>query len=69
MYINKPSATKIEAADRVNLCIVLSIGLNSGNHEKLVKYLCLYPCPDLPKYPHFHESPKRLLLSDIQLKH
>ena len=42
MYINKPSATKIEAADRVNLCIVLSTGLNSENHEKLVK--CLYPC-------------------------
>ena len=46
MYINKPSATKIEAADRVNLLhSILSTGLNSGNHEKLVK--CLYPCPDI----------------------
>ena len=26
-------------------CIVLSAGLNSANHEKLVK--CLYPCPDI----------------------
>ena len=41
MYINKPSTTKIEDADRVYFCIVLSAGLNS---EKLVK--CLYPCPD-----------------------
>ena len=48
MYINKPSATKIEAADRVNLFIVLSTGLNSGNHEKLVK--CLYPCPDIRNF-------------------
>ena len=54
MYINKPSVTKIEEADWVNylkkpteliFCIVLSTGLNSGNHEKLVK--CLYPCPDI----------------------
>ena len=46
MYINKPSATKTEAVDRVNLLhIVLSTGLNSANHEKLVK--CLYRCPDI----------------------
>ena len=45
MYINKPSATKIEAVDRVIFCIVLSTGLNSWNHKKLVK--CLYPCPDI----------------------
>ena len=45
MYINKPSETKIEAADRVIFCIVLSTGWNSGNHENLVKYL--YPCLDI----------------------
>ena len=43
MYTNKSSATKIEAADRVNF--LHSTGLNSGNHEKLIK--CLYPCPDI----------------------
>ena len=63
MYINKPSATKIEAADRVNLLhSTISTGLNSGNHENLVK--CLYP--SLPRYP---IVTKRLLLSDIQTKH
>ena len=31
MYINKPSVTKIEAADRVNLFIVLAAALNSKN--------------------------------------
>ena len=40
MYIDKPSATKTESADRV-----VSTGLDSGNHEKLIKYL--YPCPDI----------------------
>ena len=45
MYINKPTATKIEAADRVNLLHGTELqGLNSGNHEKLVR--CLFPCPD-----------------------
>ena len=29
MYIKKPSVTQIEAADRVNLCIVPAAGLNS----------------------------------------
>ena len=37
MYINKPSVTKIEAADRVNLCIVVAAGLKSTNFENLVK--------------------------------
>ena len=41
MYINKPSVTKIEAADRV----YLAAGSNSTNLESLVK--CLYPCPDM----------------------
>ena len=43
MYINRPSGTKMEAADRVNL--LHRTGLNSGNLEKLVQ--CLYPCPDI----------------------
>ena len=60
MYINKPSVTKIEAANRVNLLLVLSAGLNTANHEKLVKYL--YPCPDIR---HFMIVTKRLLLSDV----
>ena len=45
MYINKPSATKIKAAERDNLCIILSTALNSADHENLVKYL--YPCLDI----------------------
>ena len=46
MYINKPSVTKIEAVDRVNLLhIVLAAALNSTNLQNLVK--CLYPCLDM----------------------
>ena len=45
MYINKPSVTKIEAADRVDLCIVLAAAVNSTNLQNLVK--CLYPCLDV----------------------
>ena len=60
MYINKPSVTKIEAADRVNLLLtVLAGGLNSRNLENLVK--CLYPCSDMC---HFMIVTKKLLLSD-----
>ena len=61
MYINKPSVTKIEAADRVNL---LHAGLNIANLENVVK--CLYPCPDMR---HFMIVTKKLLLSDIKIKH
>ena len=57
MYINKPSATKIEAAERDNLfhnsiltCLI------SGNHENLVKYL--YPCLDIR---HFMIVTKKIL--------
>ena len=42
MYINKPSVTKTEAADS---SMVVAAGLNSTNHENLVK--CLYLCPDM----------------------
>ena len=64
MDINKPSVTKIEAVDRVNLCIVLAAALNSTNLQNLVK--CLYSCLDMG---HFMIVTKRLLLSDIEIKH
>ena len=48
MYINKPSVTKVEAADRVNLFHSTSASLNSTNVESLVN--CLYPCPDIPYF-------------------
>ena len=64
MYINKPSVTKIEAVDRVNLCIVLAVDSSNTNLETLVK--CLYPCPDMR---HFMIVTKKLLLSDIEIKH
>ena len=44
MYINKPSVTKIEAAELI-FCIALAAGLNSRNLENLVN--CLYPCQDM----------------------
>ena len=64
MYINKPLVTKIEAADKVHLCIVLAAGSESTNLENLAK--CLYPCPDTR---HFMMVSKGLLLSDIAIKH
>ena len=65
MYINKPSVTKVEAADRVYFCTVLPAGLNSRNLENLVN--CLYPCQDMP---HFMIVTKRgILLSNIEFKH
>ena len=48
MFIDKPSVTKIEAADRVNFCIVLSADLNSTNLENLVN--CLHICPDMSHF-------------------
>ena len=50
MYMNKPSVTKIEGSDSVNLLglifyIVLAAGSESTNLENLAK--CLYPCPDM----------------------
>ena len=59
--MNKPSVTKIEVAHRVNL---LHAGSESTNLENLVK--CLYPCPDMR---HFMIIIKKLLLSDIEIKH
>ena len=45
MYINKPSVTKIEAADRGKLLHSLAAALNSTNLQNLVK--CLYPCLEM----------------------
>ena len=59
MYINKPSVTKIEAADRVNL-----LHSTSSNLENLVK--CSYACPDMRD---FMIVTKKRLLSDIEIKH
>ena len=66
MFINKPSVTKIEAADRVNLSTVQAAGLSSTNHENLVK--CLYTCPDMR---HFMAVTKKTqdCFSDIEIKH
>ena len=64
MYMNIPSVTKIEAADRLNLCMVLASGLESTNLENLAK--CLYTYPDMR---HFMIVTKKLLLSDIEIKH
>ena len=45
MYINKPSVTKIEAADRVNLLHSTSCSFEQYKFSELVK--CLYPCLDM----------------------
>ena len=45
MYVNKPSVTKIEAADKVNLLHALAAASNSTNLQNLVK--CLHPCLDM----------------------
>ena len=53
MYINKPSATKIEAADRVNLlhstiCIYRFEQWESSKAGQMLV--------SLPRYPPFHDS-------------
>ena len=45
MYINKPSVTKIEAADRLHLLHSIAAGFNSTDLENMVK--CFHPCPDM----------------------
>ena len=52
MYINKPLATKIKTADRVNL----AEGSDTTNIENLAK--CFYPSPDMR---HFMIVTKRTL--------
>ena len=47
--------TKIEAVDRVNLCIVLAAGLNSTNLEPGQMLV------SLPRYEPFHDSHQKTL--------
>ena len=54
MYINKPSATKIEAADRVN---VLHSTIYRCEELKFVKSGQMLV--SLPRYPPFHDSPQK----------
>ena len=65
MYINKPSVTKIEAADRINLLQSTSCRFKqyeSSNPDQLLI--------SLPKYGAFHDGhQKRLLPSNIEFKH
>ena len=61
MYLNEPSVTKTEAADRLNL---LHSSSTSYSIENLVNRL--YPCPDMR---HLMMVTKKLLLSDIEIKH
>ena len=51
MYINKPSVTKIEAADRVNLLHSSSCGFEQYKSSKPGRMLV-----SLPRYAPFHDS-------------
>ena len=67
MYINKPSLTKIEAADRVDL-------LRSNRcRPRFEQYESWKPgqiLVSLPRYTLFHHGhQKTLLLSGIEIKH
>ena len=64
MYINKPSVTKIEAADRVNLLHSFSCRFEQYEFRKPGQMLASFL-----GYALFHESQKYLLLSDIEIKH
>ena len=65
MYINKPSVTKIKAADRVNLLHSTSCRFEQCKFRKPSQMLV-----SLPKYlRHFMIVTKKLLLSDIEIKH
>ena len=65
MYINKPLVTKIEAADRVNLLHSTSCSFEQYKFSKPGQMLVF-----LPRYvPLFDGHQKRLLLSDIEIKH
>ena len=61
MYINKPSLTKIEFVNRVNSLYSSSHKFNLENPAR-----CLYPCPDKR---HFMIVTKKVLLSEIEIKH
>ena len=51
MYINKPSVTKIEAADRVNILHGTSSCFEQYQSSKLVQMIL-----SLPRYAPFHDS-------------
>ena len=51
MYINKPSVTKIEAADRVNLLRSTSCSFEQYKSSKLGQMFV-----SLPRYGSFHDS-------------
>ena len=51
MYINKPSMTKIEVADRVNLLHSSSCSFEQYKSSKLGQMLV-----SLPRYAPFHDS-------------
>ena len=56
MYINKPSATKIEAADRVNLLRSTSCRFEQYKSSKLGQILV-----SLPRCAPFHDSHEETL--------
>ena len=51
MYINKPSVTKIKAADRVNLLHITSCSFEQYKSSKFGQMLV-----SLPRYAPFHDS-------------
>ena len=65
MYINKPSVTQIEAADRVNLLRSTSCRFEQYEFRKPGQMLI-----SLPRYSPFHDShQQKLSLSNIEIKH
>ena len=65
MRINNPSVTKIEAADRVNLLHSTSCSFEQYKSSEPDQMLV-----SLARYAPFHDNhQKRLLLSDIEIKH
>ena len=52
MYINKPSVTKIEEAERVNLLHSTSCSFEQYKSSKLGQMLII----SLPRYAPFHDS-------------
>ena len=64
MFRNKPSVTKIEAADSLSLFHSTSCRFEQYEFRKPVQILV-----SLPRYAPFHDSHQKLLLSDIEIKH
>ena len=59
MYVNKPSVTKIEAADRVNLLHSTGCSFEQYRSSKLSQMLV-----SLPRYGPFHDSYQKTLLKN-----